>query len=129
MGGGYVDQGVVTYYSVINTKTVLQTKIPIPQSQSVHFGKIREDRCTKNAPEEPPLLLVLFAAWNAPLVSLTKLEGNAPLNFDRMTSQLLNMSLPLVSQSYPWSHDPKNFKRIETGTDRIDGGKQSMLLA
>ena len=54
MGGGYVDQGVVTYYSVINTKTVLQTKIPIPQSQSVHFGKIREDRCTKNAPEEPP---------------------------------------------------------------------------
>ena len=53
MGGGYVDQGVVTYYSVINTKTVLQTKIPIPQSQSVHFGKIREGRCTKNAPEEP----------------------------------------------------------------------------
>ena len=56
MGGGYVDQGVVTYYSVINTKTVLQTKIPIPQSQSVHFGKIREDRRTKNAPEEPPPL-------------------------------------------------------------------------
>ena len=54
MGGGYVDQGVITYYSVINTKTVLQTKIPIPQSQSVHFGKFREDRCTKNAPEEPP---------------------------------------------------------------------------
>ena len=54
MGGGYVDQGVVTYYSVINTKTVLQTKIPIPQSQSVHFGKIREDRHTKNAPEESP---------------------------------------------------------------------------
>tara|TARA_B100001765_G_C19359409_1_gene274039 strand:- start:1 stop:246 length:246 start_codon:yes stop_codon:yes gene_type:complete len=54
MGGGYGDLNVVTYYSVINTKTVLQTKIPIPQSQSVHFGKIREDRCTKNAPEEPP---------------------------------------------------------------------------
>mgnify|MGYP005655329187 CR=1 FL=1 len=40
VAGGYFPQKVVTYYSVTNTKTILRTKIVIPQSQNVKNGKI-----------------------------------------------------------------------------------------
>ena len=40
MARGYFPQNVVTYYSVTNTKTILRTKIVIPQSQNVKNGKI-----------------------------------------------------------------------------------------